>query len=98
MRLPALLGLAIADLRELFEPLLDLQQDVELDGGLLPLLEGRLDQLGGLDREVAAVEEALALQDDRVQQSGAAGELLRFSMYVRRLSYSGRYSLSWVIE
>ena len=54
--LPSLFGLAIAILRELFKPRLDVQKLVELDGRLFPFFDGRLDHFGGLDRENAAVE------------------------------------------
>ena len=56
--LPPLFGLAFASLGETFEPLLDLQEDVELDRGFFSLFDGGLDQLLRFDGEVAAVDES----------------------------------------
>ena len=67
--LPSLFGLALAILCKLFKPLLDLQELVELDGRLFSLFKGCLNHLSGLDREVATVNESLALQDDLVHQT-----------------------------
>ena len=66
--LPPLLGFAIANLGELFQPLLDFQEDVQLDGGLFAFLRGSLDKLFRFDRKVAAIEQTLALEDDRIKE------------------------------
>ena len=78
MGLPTLFRLALANFGEVFQPLLDLQEDVQLDGGLLPFFKSGLDELFRLDWKFAAIEEALPSRTI-AYSSRRSGELLRFS-------------------
>ena len=56
-----------------FQPLLELDQDIQLEGGFFNLRQGGLGELAGIDGEIAAIAEIARLGNDLVEAAAEVG-------------------------